>query len=66
MYVLLVRDRSKVVLVASVADPDPHQLKGRIRIWIRIKVISWIRIRIEVISWIRIVVKCWIPDPKHL
>ncbi len=41
---LLIRDGSKV--------------KGRIRnwIWIRIKVISWIRIRtgIEVISWIRI------------
>jgi hypothetical protein len=32
----------------SVVNPDPHQLKGRILI--RIKVISWIRIHIKVIS----------------
>jgi hypothetical protein len=36
-------------------DRDPHQVEGRI--WIRIKVISWIRIRINVIILIRIRIK---------
>ncbi len=54
MYVMLIRDRSKVVLLPGLRiriRTDPHQtkLKGRIRnrIWIRIKVISWIWIRLD-------------------
>jgi hypothetical protein len=43
--------------VNNVVDPDPHQLKIRILIRIRVKVISQIRIRVKVISQTRIRIK---------
>ncbi len=47
---------SKILSVLWIRISIKSKGRMRIRIWIRVKVISWIRIRIKVISWIRILI----------